>query len=731
MNEYIKGTFKKTIFSNNQGFIIGLFRVKETNIEQAKVYINKTITFTGYFDELNIDDLYTFYGRIIEHAKYGTQFEVSNYEKCMPTDKDGLVAFLSSDLFKGIGEKLAENIVNTLGDNVLNEILSDESILLMVPKMTQKKAHLIYETLLQYSESHQMIVYLQNLGFSMKDSLSIYNIYKKNTISNIECNPYMLYFDANVSFVKIDELRDKFEILENDSRRVLACIIYIVKSILYKNSDTYLYFDEIYDEVLSYLKIDLSKETFDYYINELILDGRLCLINDKYYLKDMYEDEVYVAKSITGLLKREHKYYPNIDCDITRLEEFNNIKYNDKQRYAIKEALENNITIITGGPGTGKTTIIKAICNLYITLNKLKDNEAVDDIMLLAPTGRASKRMSEGASFPASTIHRFLKWNKENDEFMINEHNKDSHKLIIVDETSMLDINLMSNLFKGLKDNIQIVFVGDYNQLPSVGCGKVLKDMIDTNLINVIYLEYLYRQDENSYITTLAREINENNLSENFYETKSDYTFLRVSSIGIKDAIRNISYKLIDKGYDYKKVQFLAPMYAGINGIDSLNKELQAIFNPNDGTKNEIKIGDVIYRENDKVLQLVNDIDLNISNGDIGVIKNITKIDNKTYIYIDFDGNLVKYESKDLNKIKHGFIISIHKSQGSEFEVVIMPICDSYKRMLYKKLIYTGITRAKKKLILIGDIASFKYAVSNNNEKIRKTTLKEQILNNF
>ena len=205
------------------------------------------------------------------------------------------------------------------------------------------------------------------------------------------------------------------------------------------------------------------------------------------------------------------------------MEEFNNIKYNDKQRYAIKEALENNITIITGGPGTGKTTIIKAICNLYITLNKLKDNEAVDDIMLLAPTGRASKRMSEGASFPASTIHRFLKWNKENDEFMINEYNKDTHKLIIVDEVSMLDINLMSNLFKGLKDNIQIVFVGDYNQLPSVGCGKVLKDMIDTNLINVIYLEYLYRQDENSYITTLAREINENNLSENFYETKSDY----------------------------------------------------------------------------------------------------------------------------------------------------------------------------------------------------------------
>ena len=731
MKEYIKGNYRKTIYSNEKGYTIGLFKIRDTNCEDAKEYLNKTITFTGYFYELNMDDMYCFYGELVDNPKYGMQFNVKEYERVTPEDEDGLIAFLSSDLFKGIGEALATNIVNTLGKDVINEILKDESCLLMVPKMTSKKAHKLYETLVQYEESHQMIVYLTNLGFNMKDSLNIYNFYKKDTIANLENNPYKLIDDIDASFTKIDEIAKKFDIIENDERRVKACIIYVMKYILFSNSDTYLYFDEIYNGVLSYLKIDLSKETMDYYINDLILENKVCVFDSKYYLKEMYLQEENISKSIYNLVSKNKKQYKKIDNYIEELERENGIKYNEQQKEAIIKSLENNVTIITGGPGTGKTTIIKAICSLYMDLEKLDFDGAMERIALLAPTGRASKRMSESTNLPASTIHRFLKWNKETGDFLINEYNKAKHKLIIIDEVSMIDLNLLDSLFKGLLSDIQIIFVGDHNQLPSVGPGKILKDLIDSDLIETIYLNHLYRQDENSYITTLAQEIKDNDLSENFYETKSDYTFLQVNQFGIKESLKKLSYQLLEKGYDYKRVQFLAPIYAGVNGIDNLNKELQEVFNPKDETKNEIKYGDIIYRENDKVLQLVNMPEENISNGDIGVIKNILKIDKKTFIYIDFDGNLVKYESKDLNKISHGFIISIHKSQGSEFELIVMPICNSYKRMLYRKLIYTGITRAKKKLILIGEVDAFLYAVSNNNEKERKTSLLEKLMNNI
>lgn len=722
---YIKGNYRKSIFTSDKGYVIGLFKIKETDNEELKMYVNKIITFTGYFHELNLDDMYIFKGDVVNHPKYGLQFNVLEYERLKPEDEDGLVAFLSSDLFKGVGEKLAKSIVDTLGKNVLEEILKDESCLLLVPKMTSKKAHTIYETLMKYEESHQIIVYLTELGFNMKDALDIYNTYKSETIIHIEHNPYCL--TDFISFLKVDEIALKLNVDVADERRIKACIIYMMNKLLFTNSDTYLEYDEILESVFNYLKIDLNVDDFDLYLEELINENKIILLNDKYYLKEMYDSEINITNTIKYLEnKKIDKLF--LDNRIEELEKFNNIKYNDKQKEAIKKSLENNITIITGGPGTGKTTIIKAICELYQNIFKLSYEELTNRIALLAPTGRASKRMSESTNLPASTIHRFLKWNKETNEFVVNEYNKNDHHLIIIDEVSMIDLNLLNSLFKGLTKNIKLVLVGDHHQLPSVGPGNILKDLIESDLIDTIYLDTLYRQDENSYITTLAHEIKDNNLSESFLETKSDYTFLKCHSI--KDNLKNLCLQLKEKGYDYKRVQIMAPMYAGVNGIDNLNKELQNIFNPKTN-QNEIKYGDVVYRENDKVLQLVNLPEENIYNGDIGIIKNIVKIENKTFIYIDFDGNLVKYETKDLNKITHGFIISIHKSQGSEFEVVVMPICNSYKRMLYKKLIYTGITRAKKKLILIGEPDAFLYAINNSNEKIRKTNLLEQLKNNI
>lgn len=736
MKSYIKGNYRKSIYSSDKGYVIGLFKVRETNSESLEPHINKTITFTGYFHELNEDDTYIFYGEEVNHPRYGFQFQVSEYERVKPTDKEGIIDFLSSDLFPGIGENLAKKIVETLGENALTEILENPSCLNLVPKLTQKKADRIVSVLTKYEESHQTIVKLTELGFSMKDALSIYNQYKNYTLDIIDKNIYKLIDDiSELSFLKVDTIAKTQGIKPEDERRVKALIIYTMNNLIYQNGDVYLTKETIINSVNRSLGILIDSDTFENYFHELEEERKIVIEEDAYYLTDIYKAENNVADKIYNLVNKENKKIPNLEEKINELEKHYDINYNDKQKEAITKALENNILIITGGPGTGKTTIIKAITELYSNINKLDYDELVKNLALLAPTGRASKRMSESTLLPASTIHRFLKWNKDTNEFMVNEMNKADCNLVIIDEVSMIDIALFDSLFKGLKSDIKLILVGDYNQLPSVGPGQVLKDLIESDVIDTVHLDHLYRQDENSYITTLAHEIKEGELSESFLETKSDYTFLKCTSPSIKKNITNLCRQIIDKGYDYKRVQLLAPMYKGENGIDLLNKELQDVFNPKDVNKREITSGDVIFRENDKILQLVNMPDDNIYNGDIGTIKYIkygnTSKSGKNEIYVDFDGNVVKYTPKDFNKIKHGFIISIHKSQGSEFEMVVMPVASSYRRMLYRKLIYTGITRAKKKLILIGEVKPFTDSVYNNNEYIRNSKLLEKLMNKF
>ena len=734
MKDFVKGVFRQSIFRSDKGYIIGLLKVSETNIIEMQEYVNKTITFTGYFADLNENEKYIMYGEITNHPKYGFQFNVSDSERIKPDDKDGIVEFLSSDLFKGIGEKMAERIVDTLGDKVLDMILQDKTCLYQVPKLSEAKINIIHDTLVKYEESHETIVKLTELGFSMKDSLSIYNTYKSNTIRIIENDIYRIIDDVEeINFTKVDEIattlnEDKFNL-----NRIKACIIYIIKELSFKKGDTYLSYGEIYEGVSFYLKNDIDNTLFDEAISELDGELKIKIEGDNYYLFEEYDAEEYIATKINYLINKDVTHYKNIDLIIKELEDKYGIEYSDKQKEAIIKALENNILIITGGPGTGKTTIIKAIVDLYKKLNKLNDKDLISNIALLAPTGRASKRMSESTLLPASTIHRFLKWNKEADEFMVNEYNPDFSNLIIVDEVSMIDSKLMNSLLRGLTNNIKLVLVGDYNQLPSVGAGNVLKDLIESDIVDTVELDLLYRQDEYSYIPVLANEIKNETLEEEFLIDKDDYKFLECHSDAIIPSLVNIVKKVISKGYDYKRVQLMAPMYAGVNGIDNINKVLQDVFNPVELNKKEIKYGDVIYRENDKVLQLVNDPDNNVFNGDIGVIK---KIDfkgksGKPEITIDYDGALVTYTLKDFNKFKHGFIISIHKSQGSEFELVIMPVSSSYKRMLYKKLIYTCVTRAKKRLIIIGEPMAFMYGIRNNNEIVRKTGLLEKLLNSL
>ena len=732
MEHYIKGMFKQFIYRNEKGYVIGLFKINDTDLDNMKDYINRTITITGYFADIGENENYYLKGEEVVHPKYGFQFNVSEYERIKPDDIDGIVEFLSSDLFKGIGEKMAKRIVDCLGTDTLNLIIKDKTCLDIVPKLNVKKRDLIYETLIKYEESHETIVKLTEIGFSLRESLALYNIYKGNTWIIINNNPYLIMDDnLEISFTKLDNIALQIGIDKLDDKRICACVIHVMKDVSFKCGDTYLFKEEIYNALTNYLNFDLDSDMFDNCLWSLESERKIIIADDKYYLPNYYDAENVVADRVKYLINKDLIKVDNLDIEISKLENNLNINYNDEQKIAIKKAMENNILIITGGPGTGKTTIVKAIVELYRQMHNYTLDELIANIALLAPTGRASKRMSESTGLPATTIHRFLKWDKEANTFCVNEYDPDYSKLIIVDEVSMIDIELMSSLLKGLTKNIQLIMVGDVDQLPSVAPGMVLSDLIDSDMIDVVRLNMLYRQSDNSYIPLLAQNIRNDEIDETVLEKKDDYQFLVCQDNLIQTNIVKIVKQIIDADYDYQRVQLMAPMYANRNGIDILNKILQAEFNPKSDDKNELKIGDVTYRENDKVLQLVNNPDENVYNGDIGVIKMIkttlTK-SGKPEVLIDFDGNLVNYKQKDLINIKHAYIISIHKSQGSEFEFVIMPISMDYSRMLYKKLIYTGITRAKRKLILIGNPQAFYLAVNNNSFHQRKTTLLQKLV---
>jgi len=723
MNTKIKGQFRKYIFKSNNGYTVALIKVRETFSDDMKEYNNKTITITGYFHELNEDDVYIFEGEPMETDKYGFQFQVKEYERVKPEGKEGLIDFLSSDLFPGIGEKTAMKIVEELGDETLTKILESPGNITSIKKEKAESIHLI---LTKYESSHATIVYLCNLGFSMKDSLAIYNKYRENTMLNIDHNMYNILEDIyGISFNKVDSIAQKkgYELLSE--KRIKAVIIYIMKTMCFRSGNVYLDEQELIDEIITFLKNNIETDkiyaTFEILKNE----SKIIIENNKYYIKTYYDNEMFIANTVKNISRIKVKGTKTLDKSIETLQTYFEIEYNIEQKDAIKKAMENNFLIITGGPGTGKTTIIKAIVELYKSLNKYSYDQLISKIALLAPTGRAAKRMSEQAMIPACTIHRFLKWDKDEDTYKINEYNKSTVEFLIVDEVSMIDNNLFAQLLKGVRDNIKIVMVGDFNQLPSVAEGQVLRDLIESDVVNVVDLNYLYRQSENSYIIDLAHHVKDGELNEEILEKKDDYNFITTRSNLIKQNIKEICIKAVEKGYNSKDIQILAPIYRGENGIDRLNVMLQELFNEKDISKNEIRFGEVVYRENDKVLQLKNLPDENIFNGDIGIIHSINRIDKKIEIYINFDGNMVKYSPKDLILIKHGYAISVHKSQGSEYNMVIMPITNAYHMMLYRKLLYTGITRAKKTLILIGDPGAFNKGVINNNEIPRKTTLKD------
>lgn len=727
MDIYIKGHYQRSIYQNSNGYHIGLFKVKETNSEELTPFLDKTITFTGYFHELNDMDTYLFFGKMVEHPKYGTQFSVTSYERCKPEEKDAIVEFLTSGLFKGIGEKKAKSIVEVLGKDTLSIILEHPDNLILIPGITKKNIDTLHNKLKEYESSYETVLYLSNLGFSTKDSMLVYNYYKDRVKEIIHEDIYQLEYSIyELSFKKIDSIALKNGVLKDSFIRIKAAILYIMEEVSNAYGHSYFFYDEIFGYLPRVLLTSISESSYQEAMNSLIMDMKVIQKDEKYYLKDMYEAECLIVKRFRLLAHKEEEEFPNLQEHFSEMEDIFGISYNEVQKQAILESVKKNFLVITGGPGTGKTTIMKGIIELYKDVHKLSYEKLADQVALLAPTGRAAKRMSESTLMPASTIHSFLKWQKDSNKFQVNEYHKSKVNLVIIDEASMIDTLLMASLLRGISANCKIIMVGDSYQLPSVGPGQLLHDVISSGKLPVIELTELYRQGKDSNILTLAYDIRNGCVEDDVFNQDEDLTFIECQDDQVISSLMDVSSTF--KDLSYKEFQILAPMYKGRYGIDIINNQLQTIFNPKDASKKEVVVGDVIFREGDKVIELTNMPEENIFNGDIGIISQIITSPAKKII-VDFDGNEVTFTAANFHKFRLAYAISIHKSQGSEFDVVVMPLVQGYRKMLYRKLVYTGITRSKKMLYLIGDKKALKQAVSNTSSDVRRTTIQEFLEN--
>ncbi|MCB5235699.1 MULTISPECIES: ATP-dependent RecD-like DNA helicase [Niallia] len=745
--KYVKGRHLVTIFHNEQNlYSVIRIRVDETNHD----YDDKEAVITGYLPKMNEEETYTYYGDFKEHPRFGLQLQATSFRKEMPQTKQGVVAYLSSNLFKGIGEKTAENIVDTLGEEAISKIMNQPSILDTVPKLAADKAKILYDTLMKNQGLEQAMVSLNQYGFGPQLSMKIYQVYKENTLEVVQTNPYKLVEDIEgIGFGKADDLGSQIGITGNHPDRLKAGCLYILELSSNQEGHVYLQAEYLLEKVKVLLEENQKEEIEFSPIAEQIIqleeEGKIIVEDKKIYLPSLFFSEKGLVRNIKRVMEQsEYKdQFPESEflLALGNLEDRIGVQYAPSQREAIQTALMSPMLILTGGPGTGKTTVIKGIVELYGELHgcSLDPNDYKNDepypFILAAPTGRAAKRMAESTGLPAVTIHRLLGWNGTG-TFERDEDHPLEGKILIVDETSMVDIWLAHQLFKALPEHIQVIIVGDEDQLPSVGPGQVLKDLLDSACIPTVKLKDIYRQAEGSSIIELAHEMKKGQLPANLLVPQGDRSFIKCSSSQIPQAIEKIVLNAKNKGFAPMDIQVLAPMYRGPAGIDRLNAILQEILNPNpDGTRKELKFGDVTYRIGDKVLQLVNQPESNVFNGDMGEIVSIfyakENTEKQDMVIVSFDGIEATYTRQDLNQITLAYCCSVHKSQGSEFPIVIMPIVKSYYRMLRRNLIYTGITRSKQFLILCGEVEAIELGVSRNDELNRQTTLKEKIKEAF
>ncbi|UFT97873.1 ATP-dependent RecD-like DNA helicase [Radiobacillus kanasensis] len=732
---FIKGELIHTIFTNEQEhFSIARIKVLETDEEVEE----KELVVKGYFTRLDPGEIYLFQGEFENHKRFGRQYQVHHYERFIPETTDGIVSYLSSDLFYGIGKKTAQKIVDILGETAINQIMNDASVLKKVPGLKSEQAEQLRRSLQEHQGFEHIVVNLSKYGFGLKMAQKIYEAYKDKALEVLENDPYQFVFDIEgFGFQRADEVAAKKGILKNHPSRIQAGCIYVLHQSTF-SGHVYLPLEDLVSSVEQLLNQRVSEVTFDEISKEVITlntDQKIIVQDSKAYLPSLYYAETGFCSQLHRIMsEKAEEEVPTAELlkIIGALEEEEALSYGKKQFEAIEQALHSKVMILTGGPGTGKTTVIKGIINAYSGLYDLSlepkdyDNELTFPFLLTAPTGRAAKRLSESTGLPAMTIHRLLGWNGH-ETFEKDSDNPLSGKLIVIDEFSMVDTWLANQLFRAIPKDMRVLIVGDEDQLPSVGPGQVLADLLASKQIPSVQLDEVYRQKEGSKIIQLAHEIKNNTCDLDSLQKDADFNFIPCGEHQVLDVVNQIVQKAYEKGVDMKDLQILAPMYKTKAGIHRINEQIQMIVNPPNQQKRHIKWGEVEYRTGDKVIQLVNQPEDGVFNGDIGEIVAIFKeseTEDKTeQIVISFDEKEVLYLKKDLNHITHAYCTSIHKSQGSEFQIVVLPVVPSYRRMLRKNLLYTAITRSKNSLIICGDKHSFLQGIKEEDTNMRYTSL--------
>ena len=726
----VEGYLNKIIFHNkeNNYYILSIFLNDKYDFVEGD-YLSVVGTFNDF--EFIEDDLYSFKGEIVQHRKYGTQLSAIVVEPVIEKDKEAIVSYLSSSIFQGVGRKTAELIVDTLGVDALDKIYENKDSLFNIKGIPEQRKDTIYATIVANKQTQDIILKLNEYNLSNNLILKIYNFYKHNTLHTITESPYSLIKDIKgINFKTVDKIAETNEIAANDRERILYGFIYTINSFCFSTGNTYISKNTLlyntFNILYSSRNIAVAKEdilsSYDYALDT----GKLIEIEDRVFLPEIYYSEYSIYSDISKRLELEDGFDISDSLLVKYIEEVEDeleISYDIVQIAAIKNCIKNNFAILTGGPGTGKTTIILAVIKIFQKIKNYSLHDLLDEsrsiLTLCAPTGKAAKRMSESTGFYASTIHKAIGWSTEDEnmeEFVSEKFIKS--ELVIIDESSMIDVFLMYNLLKIINKDAKIILVGDNDQLPSIAPGNVLNDLINSKAISTVKLNKIFRQSEHSSIINISHSI-KNNIPFDILENFDDKEFISANKNEMINVISAIYDDLI-KGSAKENIQILAPIYKGTSGINEINMAIQSRFKNNE---EQIEYGELIYKVNDRVMQLVNRPEDNIFNGDIGYIEEIYKEGNKVKIVIDYDGNYVTYEKTELNQITLSYACSIHKAQGSEFENVIIPFIDNYNFMLNKNLTYTAITRAKKKLILCGSSNVFYKSIEPTNVVTRQTAL--------
>lgn len=707
----LRGIVDRITFQNEENG----YTVARLQVEGSTAYDNRLATIVGEMLSINPGETVVLEGEWTTHKQYGTQFKIESYQTVYPSTVEGMRRYLGSGLIKGIGPVTAKRIVDHFGKEALDVIERDPKRLVEVEGLGAKRAKWIIKAWEDQREIHNVMLFLQSHEVGTGYAVKIWKRYGHEAIELIKENPYRLSVDVwGIGFLTADRIAQKMGIPAHSDRRIQAGLLHVLNEAADKEGHVFLPEDALIESCAEALEVPV--DAIAPCVTQLLSEESVVVDDKRVYLPHLYYAEQGAATRCYQLSQVQRIELGNIPAEIKVIEQRDGVTFAPRQKLALEKALSHNLLVLTGGPGTGKTTTIKGLIALLEARKK--------KIALAAPTGRAAKRMSETTGHEAKTIHRLLKFSPSEMTFEKNFENPLEIEALIVDEISMVDTVLMNSLLRAVPISASVVLVGDVDQLPSVGAGSVLKDVIASGIVEVVELNEIFRQAQTSRIITNAHAINRGEMPYLQNDRDSDFFFLEVSEPDqVVETVCGLCASRLPRTYrldSIEDIQVLVPMYRGETGANNLNRVLQDELNPKG---QEMTRGGIRFRVGDKVMQVRNNYDRDVFNGDIGRIQGIED----DIFRVRFQDRIIEYEFSELDELVLAYAMSVHKSQGAEFRAVVMPLTTQHYMMLQRNLLYTAITRARELVILAGTKQALGMAVRNNRVAERHTTLSPRI----